>query len=84
MTKYGTNFTNGLLSAVVCVRLMTSEHKIIGRSVRSTTASVIQIPNTPPPTPIIPKKNHETSKVGTVQPRQSVRYKSPTGPVSSS
>ena len=54
---------------------------IIGRSVRSTTASVIQIPTTPPP-PIIPKKNHETSKVGTVQPRQSVRYKSPTGPVS--
>ena len=27
---------------------------IIGRSVRSTTASVIQIPTTPPPPPIIP------------------------------
>ena len=39
---------------------------IFGRSVRSTTASVLQIPTT---TPIIPKKNHETSTstVGTVQ-----------------
>ena len=49
----------------------------IGRSVRSTTASVIQIPpttTTPPTTPIIPKK--------ITKPRQSVRYKSPTGPVS--
>ena len=46
----------------------------IGRSVRSTTASVIQIPTTTPTptTPIIPKKNHETSTVGTVQPRQLV------------
>ena len=62
-------------------------NKFFGRSVRSTTASVIQIPTTtlpPPTTPIIPKKNHETSKAGMVQPRQSVRYKSPTGPVSSS
>ena len=39
------------------------EYAPIGRSVRSTTASVIQIPTTP--TPIILKKNHETSKVGT-------------------
>ena len=53
----------------------------IGRSARSTTASVIQIPTTTPP-PIIPKKNHETSTVSTVQPQQSVRYKSPTGPFS--
>ena len=61
---------------------------VIGRSVRSTTASVIQIPTTTttttPTTPIIPKKNHETSKVCMVQPRQSVRYESSTGPVSSS
>ena len=52
----------------------------IGRSVRSTTASVIQIPTAT--TPIIQKKNHETSTVSTVQPRESVRYKSPTGPLS--
>ena len=53
----------------------------IGRSVRSTTASVLQIPTTtttPPPPPIIPKK------ITKPQPQQSVRYKSPTGPVSSS
>ena len=56
----------------------------IGRSVRSTTEPVNHIPTTTTTTtpPIIPKKNHETSKVGTVQPRQSVRYKSLTGPVS--
>ena len=56
----------------------------IGRLVRSTTAAVIQIPTTPPtpPPPIIQKKNYETSKVSMVQPRQSVRYKLPTGPVS--
>ena len=30
--------------------------KTIGRSVRSTTASVLQIPTTPPTTPIIPNR----------------------------
>ena len=43
------------------------QHFDIGRSVRSTTASVIQIPTTTIPTPIIPKK--------ITKPRQSVQYK---------
>ena len=49
----------------------------IGRSVRSTTiASVLQIPTTTTTPPIIPKK--------ITKPQQSVRYKSPIGPVSCS